>query len=68
MEVVVQAASGVANAWACASFTPPSKAIPAVKAAVATQTATFPPDRFPEDFVHSLTATRVPVRLQKITL
>jgi hypothetical protein len=47
---------------------PPNKAIPAVKAAAATQTAAFPPDCLPEDLVHSLTATRFPVRLQKITL
>ena len=64
----VQAASGVANTWACAASIPPSKTIPAVKAAAATQTAAFPPDCLPEDLVHSLTATRFPVRLQKITL
>ena len=64
--LAVQGASG--NVCACATCPTPNKATPAAKAAAATQTAAFPPDCLPEDLVHSLTAMRFPVRLQKITL
>jgi len=62
----VQGASG--SVCASASCPNPNNAMPIEHAAAATQTAAFPPDCLPEDFVHSLTATRCPVRLQKITL